>query len=111
MSEEILMDKMTQLAFDVILLAGDARTECEKALCALENDELDKVDDYMKLADENIIKAHKIHTETLQNEIQNPGSSKYSMLFAHSQDTLMTINSEIIIAKHLIKIYKKLINK
>lgn len=32
--------------------------------------------------------------------------SEYSLLFAHAQDTLMTIYSEINIAKQLLKIFK-----
>lgn len=111
MEESLLMNDTTKMAFEVILLAGDARTECENALVALENDEDDKIDGFMEKAEKKITEAHKIHTEALQNEISNPGSSEYSMLFAHSQDTLMTINSEILIAKHLIKIYRKINQK
>lgn len=46
-----------------------------------------------------------MQTDAIQNETRGE-KSEYSLLFAHAQDTLMTIYSEINIAKQLIKIFE-----
>ena len=44
--------------------------------------------------------------EESENSLSLSEKSEYSLLFAHAQDTLMTIYSEINIAKQLLKIFK-----
>lgn len=103
---------VAQKCFEIIFAAGNARAECEKALTALETGNLEAVEDHMKEAKKEITAAHTIHTEMLQSEIQSPGSIEYNMLVAHAQDTLMTINSELLLAKHIIALFKKIsVNK
>ena len=46
-----------------------------------------------------------MQTDAIQGETRGE-ESEYSLLFAHAQDTLMTIYSEINIAKQLLKIFK-----
>lgn len=60
----------------------------------------------MKLASKEITKAHKIQTDAIQDEAAGEEKSEYSLLFAHAQDTLMTIMSEINLAKQIISISK-----
>ena len=55
--------------------------------------------------DEKIVEAHHIQTEDIQAAIRGE-KQEYSLLFAHAQDTLMTIYSEIIVAKQLIAVFE-----
>ena len=51
---------------------------------------LEKVKEILAVARENITKAHRLQTEVIQNTVMNE-NQRLTMLFIHSQDTLMTI--------------------
>ena len=76
--------EITQVAMQIILHAGDARTQLEKALGEAEDGNFHKVDQLMEEARDN------------------------SMLFTHAQDTMMTIQCELRITQHIIKILRRL---
>ena len=102
-----MTEEKVQEAMKIILHAGDARVFCKEALNAVaaQNIELAKVK--IKEAQKNITLAHQVQTDAIQAETRGE-ASEYSLLFAHAQDTLMTIYSEINIAKQLIKIFESL---
>lgn len=64
----------------------------------------------MEEAKKFIVQAHKSQTEVIQSEA-NGKKYEYSMLFAHAQDTLMTIMSEIQLAEQMIDILKIISHK
>lgn len=99
MSEDKIKSAMT-----IILHAGDARRACMQALNAIAEFDYDLAEAKIKVATEEITKAHKAQTDEIQAEAAGEKESEYSLLFAHAQDTLMTIMSEINIAKQMIKI-------
>lgn len=99
-------EKMEQIAMEIILAAGDARTAANKALDAAEGFDFDTADGFLKQARENIIKAHHAQTETMQAEIASEEKFPMSILFNHAQDTLMTVMSEINLAERLIRMYR-----
>ena len=96
----MMSEETVQSAMSIILNAGDARVACKEALDAIATGNFDEAEEKMKVAHEKITAAHAIQGETRGE------SSEYSLLFAHAQDTLMTIYSEINIAKQLIKIFR-----
>ena len=98
-------DEKVQAAMQIILHAGDARTKCKAALDAIAVQDFETAKKNMEEAQTEIRKAHKLQTDAIQAECSG-AEGKYSILFAHAQDTLMTINSEIIIAKEMIKIFE-----
>lgn len=98
-------EQMIQSSMTIILHAGDARVACKKALDAIACGDFKKAEEHMKVAQEEITAAHKVQTDAIQGETRGE-KSEYSLLFAHAQDTLMTIYSEINIAKQMIKIFK-----
>jgi PTS system cellobiose-specific IIA component len=76
---------------------------CLQALRGLAILDLEGAKEKLEEARENIIEAHRVQTDAIQEETRGV-PSEYSLLFAHAQDTLMTINSEVLIAKELVKI-------
>lgn len=98
-------DEKIQAAMKIILHAGDARAKCKEALDAIAVSDFALAKINMEGAQTEITKAHKIQTDAIQAECSGK-ESEYSVLFVHAQDTLMTINSEIIIAKEMIKIFE-----
>ncbi|MFL0268765.1 PTS lactose/cellobiose transporter subunit IIA [Candidatus Clostridium radicumherbarum] len=98
-------EERVQAAMQIILNAGDARKMCKEALDAIAISDFTLAKKNMEDAQTKITEAHKIQTDVIQAECAGE-ESKYSILFAHAQDTLMTINSEINIAKQMIKIFE-----
>lgn len=100
------MDETTvQAAMSIILNAGDARVACKEALDAIAAFDFEKANEKIKESQKKITEAHKVQTDAIQGETRGE-KSEYSLLFAHAQDTLMTIYSEINIAKQMIKIFE-----
>ena len=100
MSEEIM-----EQAMNIILFAGDARTYCERALNAIADFNFADAKENLALCEQHIIEAHTIHTKIVQREAAGE-TFDYMMLFAHAQDTLMTIASEIHLTKKLLNMYR-----
>lgn len=98
-------EKTAQNAMRIILHAGDARVHCMNALKAIENSNFKRAKEEIKLANGEIVKAHHIQTNAISGETKGE-AGEYSVLFAHAQDTLMTIYSEINIAKRMVKIFE-----
>lgn len=101
----MMSEKVVQSAMAIILHAGDARVACKEALDAIAESNFVLAEEKLKEAQGKITEAHKVQTDAIQGETRGE-ESEYSLLFAHAQDTLMTIYSEINIAKQMFKIMK-----
>lgn len=102
MNEEIL-----QSAMQIILHAGDARLACKQALDAISINDFKLAKEKLKESQIKITEAHRIQTDVIQKEMSGE-KNEYSLLLTHAQDTLMTIYSEINIAKQLLIIFTNL---
>ena len=91
-------NELLTAAMQIILHAGNARNEAEEAV-----EEAKKFN--FQEAEEAITLAHKSQTDIIQREAGGYGYDP-SLLFAHAQDTLMTIKSELHITKQLIDVLK-----
>lgn len=107
---EMMESELVSVAMQIILHAGDSRVKITEALTYAKSFEFEKAEVAMKEAEEAITLAHKAQTEVIQGEA---AGEKYgfSLLFAHAQDTLMTINSENRMAKEMIDILKLIANR
>lgn len=101
----MVKEAIVESAMSIIMHAGDARVACKKALDAIAKADFAAAEEHMKEANKEISEAHKIQTDAIQGEVRGE-ESEYSLLFAHAQDTLMTIYSEINLAKQMLKIFK-----
>lgn len=97
--------EVVQASMQIILYAGDAREENLEAIQAIVKGNFSKAFDHLKIAEDKITIAHKAQTDRIQGETRGE-KGEYSLLFAHAQDTLMTINSEILLTKNLIKVFQ-----
>ena len=100
-----MKEETVQQAMDIIMSAGDARVFCKEALNAIAVQDFELAKERMKEAHKKITEAHRLQTDAIQGETRGE-KSEYSLLFAHAQDTLMTIYSEINIAKQMIQIFE-----
>lgn len=90
--------------------SGDGRVKIDEALDALSSGDLTKAETLLKEANDLVVQAHNAQTEVIQSQVSGE-SMEYSLLFIHAQDTLMTINTELRMAKKLLPIVKMLLAK
>ena len=107
MSEPIEMEEnaLISVAMQIILNAGDSRIKITEALEKAKQFDFENASKAMEEAEKAITLAHKSQTEIIQNEASG-NTYQFSLLFAHAQDTLMTIQSELRMAKEMISILK-----
>ena len=100
-------EKMASIAMQFVIHAGDARNLIMEALDHAAEGLYDQAEDKLKEAREELRQAHIFQTEVVQSEA---GGKKYeySLLFTHAQDTVMTICTEMNLAKKIISMYRKL---
>lgn len=100
-------EQIVEKAMDIIMHAGDARLAYKRALDALREGQLDESKAKLKEADSEITLAHQVQTDCIQGAVRGE-EFEYNVLFAHAQDTLMTIYSEIMVVKQLTSMYEQL---
>lgn len=104
---DIEEDALTRLSMGILIHSGNARDFTIKGLEKMETSEFDEAGRLFKKAREETTTAHSLQTDTLQQEAQGT-AIRYSPLFSHAQDTMMTAQSELLIAEHLNRILAKL---
>lgn len=108
MSDEIhsyTQEELLKISMEIILHAGNGRQIIQEAYdlarsCA----NWDVIDKKLKSAKEELNIAHRNQTEVIQNTITNL-NQQFNFLFIHAQDTLMTINSELLITENVLKLH------
>lgn len=102
------VDELNEKAMEMIVSAGAGRTALNVALDALSEGNREKYEEMMKEAQAKMKEAHAAQTVALQETITQPNTYP-NILFTHAQDTLMTVMSEINTAKHIAKLYIKVL--
>lgn len=101
MDKKISDEELVTIAMQIILHAGNARNYADEAFTFAKKFKDKEAQDKLKEAHEEIKQAHQAQTDVIQQEAAGTQYA-YSPLFAHAQDTLMTINSEINVTEKLI---------
>ncbi len=96
------MNEMTTVAMKIILSAGDARNYNFEALDCYIEGQYEKGAQLITKAKASIQEAHSAQTEFIQREASGVRYQP-TLLFIHAQDTLMTINSELMLTNKIIK--------
>ena len=91
-------------AMEIIMNSGDARNFAAQAFDKIVEGDYEAAKALLKDAEKVQTAAHVTQTEMIQGDIRG-GDEKmeYSVLFAHAQDTLMTIQVEINMTKNFLK--------
>lgn len=98
------VNDINMIAMQIIMDAGDAREYIAKSISAMEEDCFQQAEKYLADAQEKIKQAHGRQTEVIQDEARGV-SHPFSLLFTHAQDTLMTISSELNLAKRFYGVF------
>lgn len=99
------MNPLVPVAMQIIIHAGDARTKANQALDALSERNFEVARERMAEARQEIVLAHQAQTEVIQSEASGEKVDG-GVLFAHAQDTLMTVMSEVNLSERLIQLFE-----
>lgn len=105
--QEVKIDTLNKTAMKIILHAGDARLLIMESLDQAAVKDFRKAEKSLEEAHEKIKLAHQSQTEVIQKDASGD-IFPHSLLFAHAQDTLMTIYSEYNIASKLLEIIQSI---
>ena len=100
-------DKTYELAFNIIVHAGESRSLSSEAMDAAENYDFEKAEDLLKKANEEFLKCHEVQTDMLTKEA-NGEENNINVILIHSQDHLTMATMAMDNARRRIKINKKL---
>lgn len=100
-------EKMYEIAFQIIVHAGESRSLSSEAMDACENYDFEKAEELLKKANDEFLECHQIQTDLLTAEA-NGESSPVNIILVHSQDHLTMATMAMENANRIIKMYKKL---
>lgn len=96
---------INRVAMEVIMNACSGRDKIDEAIAFMAESDFEKADLLLKDAEKDILKAHVAQTKIIQSQAGGE-DTEYSLLFIHAQDTIMTSNSELRIAQHILPVFK-----
>lgn len=96
-----------ELAFNIIVHAGESRSLSSEAMDAAEDYNFEKAEELIKKANNEFLKCHEIQTNMLTKEA-NGEKNDLNVILIHSQDHLTMATMAMDNAKRWIKINKKL---
>ena len=100
-------NEIALVAMQVILNSCNGRDKVDEAFAALAELKFDEARALLDAADEDMLKAHNAQTEMIQAQAAGE-DTEYSLLFIHAQDTLMTSDAQMRIARNLIPVVERL---
>lgn len=105
--ENIGKEEITQIAFGLIIHAGDAKSKAQQAISASNEYDFAAAENLLHQAFEDLKAAHEIQTTIVQAEA---GGDDYevTVLLVHAQDHLAMAMSSMDVARQIILMNKKL---
>ena len=99
--------EMYEIAFQIIVHAGESRSLSTEAMDAAEKYDFAKAEELLEKANEEFLACHQIQTDMLTSEA-NGEKNEINVIFIHAQDHLTMATMAMDNAKRLITMYKKM---
>lgn len=99
--------EMYEIAFQIIVHAGESRSLSTEAMDAAEKYDFEKADELLEKANEEFLACHQIQTDMLTSEA-NGEKNEINVIFIHAQDHLTMATMAMDNAKRLVTMYKKM---
>src|SRR5699024_3005961 len=99
------MDEMTEIAFQIILHAGNGKSSAMEAIEEAKDGNYEQADHLVEEAGIELGKAHGYKSKLLQDAANEEGVS-VNVILVHSQDHLMTSMTVRDLAIDIIEIYR-----
>ena len=105
-SASLSADDTCEIAFSLILHAGNSRSQSIQAVRAAEKGEFDRAAELLSQADDEMHRAHEIQTRMLQDEM-NGRAHELSLAMVHAQDHLSMATTQRESAAELIELMER----
>jgi cellobiose PTS system EIIA component len=99
------MSNLEHIAFQLILHSGNGRSSAMEAIACAKKGDIQHAEEKIKAAKEDLLKAHKIQTTFIQEEIREK-KNDISLLLIHAQDHLMNAITIKDLAMEIIELYE-----
>ncbi|MFL0249739.1 PTS cellobiose transporter subunit IIA [Clostridium neuense] len=100
-------DDLQEVAFEIILHSGDARTVVHEGLDLMNKGKFEEAEKKMEDANNKLLEAHKSQTKLLQ-DYANGDEITMEIIMVHAQDHLMTTMAIKEMAIEFLKMYKQI---
>lgn len=100
-------EKVYELAFNIIVHAGESRSLSSEAMDAAENYDFEKAEELLQKANEEFLKCHEVQTDMLTREA-NGEKNEINIILIHAQDHLTMATMAMDNARRLMGLYKKI---
>ena len=101
------MEELYEIAFGVIMHAGDSKSYSMEAVTCAEKGDFEGAEEKLKLADQELRAAHETQTDLLQQEALGK-KTELSLLMVHAQDHYSMAQSQRDVSGQLIRLYRRL---
>lgn len=101
------MEELYEIAFGLILHAGNSRSQSIQAVREAENGNFARAEECMKAAEEELHLAHEVQTELLQKEAGGDAMT-INLIMVHAQDHLAMAMSQKEVSVQMIRLYQRL---
>ncbi|PAD36281.1 PTS lactose/cellobiose transporter subunit IIA [Terribacillus saccharophilus] len=106
---ELKLEELTeeQVCFQMILHSGNARSKVLQALRLYREGDIEKVNEMLTDAEEDLSLVHKVHFQLVQQEAAGQ-QQELSLLFLHAEDHFMSTLTMKEMVKEMIPIFQEL---
>lgn len=99
------MDEMYEMAFSLILSAGNSKSNSMMAIEAAREFRFDEAEQLLEQANEEFVNAHEIQNDLIQNEAQGK-NREVNLIMVHAQDHLTMAMMTRDNAKEFLNLYR-----
>lgn len=99
------MDELYEIAFQLIVSAGNSRSNSMRAIKAAREFRFEEALEFLKQANEEFVEAHEIQTNLIQGEAQGNGK-EVNLILVHAQDHLTMAMTTYENAQEFLNLYK-----
>ncbi|TDW09480.1 PTS system cellobiose-specific IIA component [Breznakia blatticola] len=101
------MDEVYEVSFQLILAAGNSKSESMIAIRNAREGKFDEALEHVKNAQESLTEAHQIQTDLIQGEARGE-KCEVTLIMVHAQDHLNMALLTMDQAKEMIHLYKEI---
>ncbi|GGJ94100.1 PTS mannose transporter subunit IIA [Lentibacillus kapialis] len=98
---------MEQVIMGIIMNSGDAKSDAMEAIQHAKKKEVDRANQLIESAENELKEAHSKQTEMIQDEARGE-KTELSLLLVHAQDHLMTATTFKDLAKEFVDLYEQI---
>lgn len=101
----VLIVELERIVMAIITHSGDAKSDAVEAIQYAKAKEMEKANQLIESSEKELLAAHKVQTELIQNEARGE-KTEVTILLIHAQDHLMTATTFKDLAKEFVELYE-----